>query len=47
MQAPSAVDALSKQGFDTIGNTPDKFTAYLKSEVKRWSEVAKAAGVKT
>jgi len=47
MHAPSAVETLSKQGFDPIGNTPDKFAAYLKSEIKRWSDVAHAAGVKT
>jgi tripartite-type tricarboxylate transporter receptor subunit TctC len=47
MHAPSAVDTLSKQGFDPIGNTPDQFTAYLKSEIRRWADVARAAGVKT
>ncbi len=47
MHAPTAVATLSKQGFDPIGNSPDKFAAYLKSEIKRWSDVARAAGVKT
>jgi tripartite-type tricarboxylate transporter receptor subunit TctC len=47
MHAPSAVDTLSKQGFDPIGNTPDQFDAYLKSEIKRWADVARAAGVKS
>jgi tripartite-type tricarboxylate transporter receptor subunit TctC len=47
MRAPAAVDTLSKQGFDPIGNSPDKFGAYLKSEIKRWADVARAAGVKT
>jgi tripartite-type tricarboxylate transporter receptor subunit TctC len=47
MQAPAAVASMSKQGFDPIGNTPDKFGAYLTGEIKRWADVAKAAGVKT
>jgi tripartite-type tricarboxylate transporter receptor subunit TctC len=47
MHAPAAVETLSKQGFDPIGNGPDKFAPYLASEIKRWSDVARAAGVKT
>jgi tripartite-type tricarboxylate transporter receptor subunit TctC len=47
MHMPTAVDTLTKQGFDPIGNSPDQFSAYLKSEIKRWSDVARAAGVKT
>jgi tripartite-type tricarboxylate transporter receptor subunit TctC len=47
MHAPAAVETLSKQGFDPIGNGPDEFAPYLKSEIKRWSDVARAAGVKT
>jgi tripartite-type tricarboxylate transporter receptor subunit TctC len=47
MRAPAAVDSMTKQGFETIGNTPDKFGAYLKEEIKRWADVARAAGVKT
>ncbi|HEY1541698.1 MAG TPA: tripartite tricarboxylate transporter substrate binding protein [Xanthobacteraceae bacterium] len=47
MRAPDAVTAMSAQGFEPIGNSPDKFGAYLKDEIKRWADVAKAAGVKT
>jgi tripartite-type tricarboxylate transporter receptor subunit TctC len=47
MHAPTAVETLSKQGFDPIGNRPDEFARYLKSEIKRWSDVARAAGVKS
>ena len=45
MHAPTAIDALSKQGLDPIGNSPEKFAAYLKSEIERWSNVA--AGMKS
>jgi tripartite-type tricarboxylate transporter receptor subunit TctC len=47
MQVPAAVDSMSKQGFDPVGNSPDKFGAYLQREIQRWADVAKAAGVKT
>ena len=47
MQAPAAVDAMKKQGFDPIGNDPDAFGRYLKSEINRWGSVATAAGVKS
>ena len=47
MQAPAAVDSMSKQGFVPIGNSADKFGAYLTAEIKRWAAVAHAAGVKT
>jgi len=39
MRAPQAVDTLKKQGFDPIGEGPDRFGPYLRSEIKRWSEV--------
>ena len=39
MRAPQAVETLKKQGFDPIGEGPDRFGPYLRSEIKRWSEV--------
>ena len=39
MRAPQAVETLKKQGFDTIGEGPDRFGPYLRSEIARWSEV--------
>jgi tripartite-type tricarboxylate transporter receptor subunit TctC len=47
MHVPEAVETLKKQGFDPIGGTPDAFGRYLRSEISRWNEVARAAGVKT
>jgi tripartite-type tricarboxylate transporter receptor subunit TctC len=47
MHAPEAVEAMKKQGFDPIGNDPDAFGRYLKSEISRWGNVATAAGVKS
>jgi tripartite-type tricarboxylate transporter receptor subunit TctC len=46
MHAPDAVDLLRKQGFRPEEMGPDEFGAYIKSEIARWSAVAKAAGIK-
>jgi len=47
MHAPEAVEMLKKQGFDPRGTGPDAFGGYLQHEISRWSDVARAAGVKT
>jgi len=47
MQAPTAVETLRKQGFDPLGDSPDAFGRYMRSEIDRWSEVARVAGVKS
>jgi tripartite-type tricarboxylate transporter receptor subunit TctC len=46
MRVPQAVETLKKQGFDPIGEGPDRFGPYLRSEITRWSEVGRGAGVK-
>jgi tripartite-type tricarboxylate transporter receptor subunit TctC len=46
MHTPDAVDLLHKQGFTPEQMGPDQFGAYIKSEITRWSAVAKAAGIK-
>ena len=46
MHAPNAVATLKKLGFDPIGEGPDRFGPYLRSEIARWSDVARHAGVK-
>jgi tripartite-type tricarboxylate transporter receptor subunit TctC len=47
MHAPDAGDLLRKQGFTPEDMGPDQFAAYIKSEIERWTAVAKAAGMKT
>jgi len=41
-----AVDRFTSIGATVQTNTPAEFTAYIRSEYARWSEVIKAAGVK-
>lgn len=48
MQTPPVRSAISDaQAADIIGGTPQQFDAFIKSELKRWPEVVKAAGIKT
>ncbi len=46
MHAPQAVATLKRLGFDPIGEGPDRFGPYLRSEIARWSDVARRARVK-
>ena len=47
MHAPEAIETLKKQGFEPMGTSPAAFAPYLRSEIGRWAEVARAAGVKS
>ena len=41
--APEAAAYL--QGTEIVASRPEEFGAYVKSEVQRWSELIKAAGI--
>jgi tripartite-type tricarboxylate transporter receptor subunit TctC len=46
LRARDVADAISKQGADPEGSTPEAFGAYLKSEIAKWSKVIIATGLK-
>ena len=47
LQVPSVRQAISgAQAADIIGGSPQQFDDFIKSELKRWPEVVKAAGIK-
>ena len=47
LQVPSVRTAITEaQAADIVGGTPLEFDAFIKSELKRWPEVVKAAGIK-
>lgn len=46
LQDPAVEKRLAGVGFDIVTGTPEQFTAYIKSEIKKWAKVVKAAGVK-
>jgi tripartite-type tricarboxylate transporter receptor subunit TctC len=45
-QSSEVLTALRTQGFEMITGGPDEFTQMMQREIKRWSEVATAAGLK-
>ncbi len=44
MRAPDTREALGRQGFDVVGNTPAEFAAWIRSEQAKWSKVIKVSG---
>ncbi len=43
---PEARDRLIAQSIDPVGNSPDEFGAYIKSEIGKWAKIIRIAGVK-
>ncbi|MDC7784496.1 tripartite tricarboxylate transporter substrate binding protein [Rhodoplanes sp. TEM] len=46
MKSPDVKDKLAAQGAVLVGDTPDAFAAYIRSEIDKWRKVVEAAGVK-
>jgi tripartite-type tricarboxylate transporter receptor subunit TctC len=46
LHMPEMRARLLAQGFEPVGNTPEEFDAYIKSELVKWSKVVKQAGIK-
>ncbi len=46
MQAPSIKEVWTQQGATAGGNTPAEFGAFVKTEIAKWGEVAKASGAR-
>ena len=46
LQLPEVRERMAGIGVDPVGNTPEQLGAILKSDLKKWTEVAKNAGVK-
>jgi tripartite-type tricarboxylate transporter receptor subunit TctC len=45
MHTPQAIANLSKQGYEPLDAGPDEFATFMHSEIARWSEVARNAGL--
>ena len=43
---PDVKEKLANLGFDPIGNTPDAFAAWIKTEVAKWAKVIAEAKIK-
>jgi tripartite-type tricarboxylate transporter receptor subunit TctC len=47
MHSPEAIETLRKQGYEPLDAGPDEFATFMRSEIARWNEVARAAGLGT
>ena len=45
LRMPDVLASLAKIGVTAVGSTPEEFSALLKTEVVRWSDVARRSGV--
>ena len=46
INSPELKERLKAEGSDPVGNSPEQFAAFLRSEVAKWAKVIKVAGVK-
>jgi tripartite-type tricarboxylate transporter receptor subunit TctC len=47
LATPALQARFAESGIETMGGSPERFAAYLASELKKWSAVARDAGIKT
>jgi tripartite-type tricarboxylate transporter receptor subunit TctC len=46
LQTAEIKEKLLSQGAEPVGNTPDEFALYIKSELNKWAKVVKASGAR-
>ena len=46
LSSPAVKERLQAQGAEPVGNTPEQFAAYIRSEHVKWAKVVKASGAK-
>jgi tripartite-type tricarboxylate transporter receptor subunit TctC len=46
LRAPDVVERLSSQGAEPVGNTPEEFTTFVRSEISKWATLVKAANMR-
>jgi len=44
--APELRNRMSAEGADFVGDTPEQFTAFFKSEIEKWGKAVRASGAK-
>lgn len=46
LSQPEMRERFATQGLETVASTPDQFEAYIKSEIPKWTRVARKSGAK-
>jgi tripartite-type tricarboxylate transporter receptor subunit TctC len=45
LRAPGIREKLLAQGADPVGSTPEQFSAFIRSEIAKWTKVVRQSGV--
>jgi tripartite-type tricarboxylate transporter receptor subunit TctC len=45
LQSPAIKEKLATDGAEPVGNTPDEFARFLRTETEKWGKVVRAAGI--
>jgi tripartite-type tricarboxylate transporter receptor subunit TctC len=46
LRQPEFQSKLADLGFEQVGNTPEEFATYIRTEIEKWGRVVKASGAK-
>ncbi len=46
LRRPDVREQITRTGADVVADTPEQFSAYIKSEIVKWAKVVKAANIK-
>ncbi|MDP1536193.1 MAG: tripartite tricarboxylate transporter substrate binding protein [Burkholderiales bacterium] len=46
LQAPDLRDRMVAEGAEFVGDTPEQYTAFIKSEIEKWGKAVRASGAK-
>jgi tripartite-type tricarboxylate transporter receptor subunit TctC len=46
LHGPQMREQLAKQGLEAVGNSPEQFSAFIKSETEKWARVIRLTGAK-
>jgi tripartite-type tricarboxylate transporter receptor subunit TctC len=46
LRKPEVRDALVRQGYEVVGDSPEAYAAYIRAETARWTEVIRRTGAK-
>jgi tripartite-type tricarboxylate transporter receptor subunit TctC len=45
LRAADIIETLAREGYEPIGDAPEQFGAFIKSEISRYAKLVKAAGI--
>jgi tripartite-type tricarboxylate transporter receptor subunit TctC len=46
LRDPEVARTIENQGAAVVGNSPQEFTAYLRSEIEKWTRLIQSAGIR-